>query len=211
MNRRTFIGSVFSAGAAIALNTSRTFGQDSEPEWQSAVFAPNVVNALTVAFANVNESSLFTEPLLLLFVSYEFKNTDDATESFSVLKEEIRRNYEIFVDDPKKTKLQKRVVEASVGRIGDDRFSFTNSSPDYAGSTWSGVRVEHQALTVMSVGLASTQLDFVADFLDDYISSVDFESRSILPELADMPVGWEANIDVEDVTDKVRDSAPPKP
>ena len=168
--------------------------QSSDEEFSLVAPTQNVRRVQEVIYANVKESTLFTEPVAMTFISYEFGNENDAIAGFNTISSHAELNLGLL------TKTD-RIHDVSVGRLGDQRAAYQRS--DGAPTLWVVVRQGNQVLSVLALGIEGDYPNFVGDFIEGFLEDIQGSNRSILPELPDMPRGWESTLPPSDVTDEV--------
>lgn len=107
---------------------------------------PNVSRAQTAVYSNIREETLFTDPLSLIFTSYEFDTEDSAASQFPAICEHTEANLAQLVDYQDQNPV-------SIGRIGDERCAYDSDNPEGAVVLWVAVRVGNQVLTVIAMGM----------------------------------------------------------
>jgi hypothetical protein len=184
----------------VSLTAAQLRGDSEDEDNPMAAMLPNVERAEQIVYSNIKEGSLFSEPLALFFTSYEFGSTEDSEVAFPLLAEHLENHLQILSD-------AEYLKEVSIGRIGDDRVAFyTEESTRIATAA---VRVEHQILSSLAVAMGGDPVEFLGEFLEEFIPALAEEERSLLPELADMPLGWESTIPAQDITDMTVPEATP--
>lgn len=212
MNRRQFLtiagGVVLFSGVTSQLGLAQ--GDDDE-SLRFVVHAPGVESATLTAFLNAGDGAASDEPLLLVFVLYEFEDDHGAEEAFSDVALGVEQGMTEAMSNTGRPMDERRVSEVSIGRLGDDRFAVVNRAENYASQMWAAVRVGSEVLTTQSAGVSPDHIDFVVDWLEGHLENVSALGVSLLPELADLPVGWEVQLSAQDVTSDVPDLPPATP
>lgn len=206
MNRRAF-----TVGTIAALVIPRRISPQTAGADQFVVFAPEVVTAYLAAYKNGTRGAERDEPLLVFFVAYEFANEGSAARAFPDICIGIEQTMVESLAELDRPESENRVVEASLGQLADDRFAVVNRPRNYASQSWSAIRVGKQILSAQSVAVSPDHLTYIVSWYEDYLGSFDSDRKTLLPELADMPVGWEVQAGKIDVTVDVRQATPSTP
>ena len=197
LSRRRFLA----LGAAIPLAFAT--GQWAETLAQSGQDVsypklPEVTAAKSAVATRIREVS--NEPLALIFSSFEFTTEAAAKSGFSVVQDHLTTTAKADLDS---------YAPISIGKLGDDRFALYSSDGIHPWSIKLMVRVGQTILEFGSFGTTGDIDAYVVDFLGGFLEgNHTWNAESIIPTLADLPVGWTRIPDdgTIDILDKVHGS-----
>lgn len=156
-------------------------GRDSDQP-----YLPNAIFGYAAMASNINADSLFTEPISMIFFVYGFASDADAAEAFPEVVAYLQNRAD---DLGIATDMEYRRV--SIGRIGDEREGYYSEGIDTARDLLAIIRVGPNILYLRSLALAGKTDEFVAEYLESFLADASDDPMSLIPEISDLPVGWE--------------------
>ena len=181
IDRRRFVVAV-GAVALVGL-AGRSAAQTAERD-SDHPYLPNATFAQMVMATKVREDTLFTEPISMIFTAYGLPTEAEAESAFpNVVK--------YFEGRAAAMDAEIEYDQVSVGRLGDDRAGIYGISDTGARDLFVVVRVGSNILYVRAVALGGDTVEYVAAFLDGFLKNATDDPETLLPEIADLPVGWE--------------------
>jgi hypothetical protein len=176
-------------------------------------YLPNATFAQMALATNIRHDSLTTEPIAILFTAFGFSSEDESALALDSVADHYRSEAERGQD----TTLWWPYSEMSVGPLGDDRRAFWSETRESAlGSTGKSVHVVVQVgpniLYTWTLALSGDAIGFTTSYLEAFLAGATDDPESMLPELFDLPVGWElASETSEDILDQVTTEPTPVP
>lgn len=142
---------------------------------------PEVAHAWLNTFTNIDESTILTEPISIFFWAFAFDDKDAAVANF----DDVATFYHDYVEKD----AEYPVNDRSVGRLGDERRAYFDdtSAPRLA----TIIRVGSVIQVSMALALTSDITKYMADLLTGALPATDEDPLAFIPNIADMPAGWE--------------------
>ncbi len=154
-------------------------------------YLPNATFAQRVAATRITSDTFLEEPIAMFFTVVGFESIEKAMTVFEPLVDHY-----LAVAERDKPDHFRDYRLVSFGNIGDDRAAFIAESEDIAlGSSAKDVhaliRIGPNIVYVWSVSLGGDTINYLANYLEGFISDASNAPVSLLPSVSDLPIGWE--------------------
>lgn len=204
MNRRqVLIAAAGFAGLGVTRNAvAQQSGRESDHP-----YLPNATFGDARLASNINTATLFTEPVTMIFFVYGLPDEDAARDAFTVTVEHTEQRADALT-----LRSGGDFDEVSIGPIGDQRWGYYRiSKGDRARVLQAVVRVGANILSITGLALGGDTVEYVSEFLATFLDAATDAPESLVPDISDLPIGWELDTPVwaDGVLDDLRDTDPP--
>lgn len=168
-----------------------TAQEDDDGDSLLPPYVPNATFAQRAAATRVTGDTFLEEPITMFFTVIGFGSIPEAETEFQPL---VDHYLDVAERDKPDHFRDYRLV--SFGTVGDDRAAFIAESEDIS-LGWSAkdvhalVRVGPNILYVWSVSLGGDTINYLADYLEGFVSDASDAPESLMPSVSDLPIGWE--------------------
>ncbi len=149
-------------------------------------YLPNATFGYVTSGTNFGGSD--AEPFHMFFTVYGFGSEDEACEAFPEVVAYLEENIDEVIPDELKDYAFKRI---SVGKLGDERSAYYSEPLEGSRTLLVIVRVGPNILHVDSDAIEGSLDEYVAGYLATFIAGATDDPWSLIPDVSDLPVGWE--------------------
>lgn len=162
-----------------ALSRTPDPGRDSDHP-----YLPDAVFGYATMATNVRVDTIFVEPVTMIFFVYGFATEEDAKAEFPDITDYLTGRASGLDADFEHN-------EVSIGPLGDERWGYYGVTIEGASDLIAVVRVGPNVLYLRALALAGDTVEYVAEFLDGFLTTASDDPESLIPDISDLPVGWE--------------------
>jgi len=156
--------------------------QDDNLEPLDYPYTPTATSAWMGGASKLDINTLLEEPSIMAVYVFGFDSAEDAQIAYP----DIASYY--LIEASMQTERDYR--EISIGLIGDERLAIYDQTTDLAQSLYSIVRVGSAIQVLWLIGIGGDLPSFASAYLQTIIPSVSRDSLSLVPTVANLPVGW---------------------
>lgn len=196
VTRRAFLVGL----AGVATISMPAIAQDDGDEVHFP-YLPKAVAAEYVGFSQLDDPTLDTEPIAIMFYGFGYDDIDSATSDYPTISEFYRKEL-ISAVEPGES-----VQEVGIGRIGDERTAFIHDDDNPTLTTI--VRLESSVLVTISFAMGGDLPRYMAKLLRDLLPEQVDAPSTLVPDLLDMPEGWD-EAGRTDILETVHDKDAPR-
>lgn len=191
MAGRILLACVFALALLTPLSVTAQV-DDDEFEPTPLPFLPNATFGQRNIAVQITSDAIFDEPLFMYFQVFGFASNSEAKSALGPIYDHYFEVEQAELDISAWYDFR----GVSVGRLGDDRMAFATEGKDIVmGSTAKHVHVFVQlgpnVLYLQSMSLGGKTLEFIAEYLEEFLLDATDDPVSLLPTLSTLPVGWQ--------------------
>jgi hypothetical protein len=186
---------------------------EDEFEFTPLPYLPNATFAQRNFAVQVTSDDILDELIFMSFHVFGFATDDDAIFALDMIYERYLGVEQNALDRD----LWHDYRAVSVGRLGVERRAFIAETREILdGSTGKRVHVFVQlgpnVLYLHALALGGETLEFVAEFMEEFLGNATEDPATLLPTLSTLPIGWELpTASSEDVVTLVTSAPTPTP